>query len=125
MKVTPLFDADERLRLWQCGPISQFFPVKFQNGTEWMEIAATCAGCNRELRGDTIHGEVVEMFKEVFLLKAVAYCVTCEKVMLYHWVVKENGVDGYDKNGNWGHWQSKRVPWWEKMFRFFTPWISK
>jgi hypothetical protein len=115
------FDKEEIMRLWELGPIEQYFPLKFEDGAEWKFITGKCAKCKRPIPPRYMRGEVQQTFREIFHAKIVGYCSDCHLVTCYDWNIKKDSMTGKDENGNWRVWGVRKVgkfkQFWDKIFK--------
>lgn len=114
------FDLEERMRLWNEGPIAKFLPIEFpEHEAKWEHITGYCAQCKKEIPDNMMHGEAVQTFKNIYHVKMVGYCRACKLVTCFDWHVKPDGISGKDDKGNWVNYTSRPGTLLGKFKEFF------
>lgn len=114
----PIFDFNRRKELWNAGPLSDKFPVKFPSGESWVSFSGMCAGCGQAIRDDYMRGEVTEGFKNIYHVNAVGYCPTCELATCFRYLLKNDSACGKNEEGNWVTWRVPTPTFWHRLRQF-------
>ncbi len=117
----PIYDEKQRRALWAAGPLSQNFPIRYSNGSQWNELTGFCASCRQPISKENFRGTVHETFRGMHRVEAVGRCGNCRMVTCFRWDIKEDGISGRDQSGNWTTWraEAKKGPaaWFRKLLR--------
>jgi hypothetical protein len=99
--------------------LSSFFPLIFDNGTQWTSFTGQCNQCGKDILDADLRGMVTRPFARVFIVDAFGFCPSCELLTPYRYRLHADmGLTGISpKTGEWSRWEPKRPwAWLRKLF---------